>query len=180
MIPSYFKSMLIGILLMIQCLLGYRHIPPSSTLQAKFALKAYSPEREEINQKRSTLLNIKRMLAVFSFSFMTLTVDPAVTVAARQVTAPATPNKGFQTKTGLKYFDLLEGEKGMPSPRYGQLVSFHYTGYYRATPSSPLDAFDSTFSRQAKQSFLHKHGNGRVIRGIDEGLHTMKVGGKRR
>jgi FKBP-type peptidyl-prolyl cis-trans isomerase len=180
MTPSYFTTSLFGILIMIQCLLGYRHIPPPLTLQSKLALKAYSPEKEGLNQKKSTLLNIKRMLAVFSFSFMTLTVDPAISVAARQVTAPATPNKGFQTKTGLKYFDLLEGEKGMPSPRYGQLVSFHYTGYYRATPSSPLDAFDSTFSRSAKQSFLHKHGNGRVIRGIDEGLHTMKVGGKRR
>lgn len=180
MFPSYLKTSFIGILITIQCLLGYRPIPPTSTLQSTFMLKAYSPEREVANQRKSTLNNIKKMLAVFSFSFITLTVDPGVSVAARQVVAPATPNKGFQTKTGLKYFDLLVGEQGQPSPRYGQLVSFHYVGYYRATPSSPLDAFDSTFSRSEKQSFLHKHGNGRVIRGIDEGLHTMKVGGKRR
>jgi FKBP-type peptidyl-prolyl cis-trans isomerase len=31
-----------------------------------------------------------------------------------------------------------------------------------------------------KQPFLHKHGNGRILRGIDEGLHTMHVGSKRR
>ena len=28
--------------------------------------------------------------------------------------------------------------------------------------------------------FLHKHGNGRICRGIDEAIHSMKVGGKRR
>jgi hypothetical protein len=79
----------------------------------------------------------------------------------------------------LKYFDLIEGTQG-PSPRYGQLVTFHYSGYYRATPESPLDLFDSSYSNQGKVPFLQKHGNGRVIRGIDEGLHTMQVGGKRR
>ena len=50
--------------------------------------------------------------------------------------------------------------------------------YSTVTPQSKLDIFNSTFSPDSKQSFLHKHGNGRVIRGIGEGLHTMKVGGK--
>lgn len=88
------------------------------------------------------------------------------------------PARGFQTKSGLKYFDLVEGTIGK-SPRYGQLVSFYYTTYYKATPESPLDFVDSSFV-SGKRPFLHKHGNGRIVRGIDEGLHTMKVGGKRR
>jgi FKBP-type peptidyl-prolyl cis-trans isomerase len=118
-------------------------------------------------------------IAVFTAYSVMASVTQTAAIAASTVTAPPTPNKGFQTKTGLKYFDFVEGTAGK-SPKYGQLVSFHYIGYYRETPQSKLDVFDSTFSPSSKQSFLHKHGNGRVIRGIDEGLHTMKVGGKRR
>ena len=44
---------------------------------------------------------------------------------------------------------------------------------------SSLDFIDSSLV-SGKKPFLHKHGNGRIIRGIDEALHTMKVGGKRR
>ena len=101
--------------------------------------------------------------------------------AADTASVPNTPSRGFQTKSGLKYFDFNEGVIGA-TPRYGQLVSFQYTGYYRATADSPLEVFDSVFSsdRKNKQSFLHKHGNGRIVRGIDEALHSMKVGGKRR
>jgi len=89
------------------------------------------------------------------------------------------PTRGFQTKSGLKMFDLREGTIG-PSPRYGQLVTFHYTSYYKASPESPLDVIDSSYLTPGRQPFLHKHGNGRVVRGVDEALHTMKVGGKRR
>ena len=109
------------------------------------------------------------------------TAPPAVAVSSPEA-AIASPSqqlvRGFQTKSGLKYFELAEG-KGT-SPRYGQLVAFHYTGYYRATPESPLDPFDTAFSSGKGDVFLHKHGNGRLVRGLDEGLHTMKVGGKRR
>ena len=94
---------------------------------------------------------------------------------AKVVTIPA---RGFQTKSGLKFFDLVEGTVGN-TPRYGQLVSFFYTTYYKPTPESPLDFVDSSYV-SGKRPFLHKHGNGRIVRGIDEGLHTMKVGGKRR
>lgn len=101
--------------------------------------------------------------------------DPPFTQQQQQQQQPA---RGFQTKSGLKYFDLVEGTIGK-TPRYGQLVSFYYTTYYKATPESPLDFVDSSFV-SGKRPFLHKHGNGRIVRGIDEGLHTMKVGGKRR
>lgn len=59
-------------------------------------------------------------------------------------------------------------------------MSFHYTGYFRADPTSKLEIVDSSLLNYGKEPFLHKHGNGRILRGIDEGLHTMKVGGRRR
>lgn len=82
--------------------------------------------------------------------------------------------KGFQTKTGLKYFDIREGTG--KSPRYGELVTFQYILYYKAPDrDSSLELVD-----KSSEPYLQKHGNGRIVRGLDEGLHTMKEGGRRR
>lgn len=91
---------------------------------------------------------------------------------------PATPVteegvKLFTTKSGLKYIILKEGAPAAPSPRYGQLVTVSYKSYIKI-PNSDLDNYDSD------KAYLMKHGNGRTIPGLDEGLHTMKLGEKRR
>lgn len=86
------------------------------------------------------------------------------------------PAVGYKTKTGLTYFDVRPGEG--ESPKWGQVTIFHYEGYVRSSPDARLVLFDDTYSRNTP--YLHKHGNGRVIRGLDEGLHTMKLGGLRR
>jgi len=112
-------------------------------------------------------------------NFLSVIFPPSVHAVETRGRDSSLPSRGFQTKSGLKYFELKEGDIDV-SPRYGQLVSFHYSGYYRPSPDSKLDLFDSSYMSQDKTPFLHKHGNGRIIRGIDEGLHTMKVGGKRR
>ena len=70
---------------------------------------------------------------------------------------PPFPSKGFQTKSGLRFFDFQEGTVG-GTPRYGQLVSFFYTGYYRAGTTGPLQVFDSSYLNYGKEPFLHKHG----------------------
>lgn len=84
--------------------------------------------------------------------------------------------KLFTTKSGLKYIELKEGTG--PSPKYGNFVSISYKAYVKLpegkVSNSKLQEFDSD------SSYLVKHGNGRMIPGLDEGLHTMKVGGKRR
>lgn len=89
------------------------------------------------------------------------------------------PTRIYQTKSGLQYFDIKEGV-GQASPRFGQLISFHYTMYYRSSSTAPMEKIDSSYDSPGKNSFLHKHGNGRVIRGLDEAIHTMKPGGQRR
>jgi hypothetical protein len=73
--------------------------------------------------------------------------------------------------SGLKYLELKEGNG--PTPRYGQLCSIQFTGYIKLPNSPQKEKYDSNV-------FLLKHGNGRVIAGLDEGLHSMKVGGTRR
>jgi peptidylprolyl isomerase len=75
------------------------------------------------------------------------------------------------TETGLKYIDLVEGEG--PSPETGQTVTVHYTGWLRDGTK-----FDSSLDRGSPFSF--KIGTGKVIVGWDEGVATMKVGGKRK
>ncbi len=75
------------------------------------------------------------------------------------------------TATGLKYTDTLEGTGA--SPKTGQKVRVHYTGTLEDGTK-----FDS--SKDRNQPFIFTIGIGQVIKGWDEGVATMKVGGKRR
>jgi len=74
------------------------------------------------------------------------------------------------TSTGLKYVELQEGTGLIPQK--GQKVAVHYTGTLENGQK-----FDS--SRDRNQPFSFKLGVGQVIKGWDEGLSTMKVGGRR-
>jgi peptidylprolyl isomerase len=74
------------------------------------------------------------------------------------------------TASGLKYTDTVVGTG--PSPRPGQTAVVHYTGTL-----TDGTKFDSSVDRG--QPYEFPLGRGRVIRGWDEGVATMKVGGKR-
>jgi peptidylprolyl isomerase len=75
------------------------------------------------------------------------------------------------TPSGLKYIDEKVGDG--PSPQKGKRVTVHYTGTL-----SDGKKFDS--SRDRGQPFQFVIGVGQVIKGWDEGVMTMKVGGKRK
>ena len=75
------------------------------------------------------------------------------------------------TPSGLQYADLEVGD-GEPA-RVGALISVHYTGWL--TDGSK---FDSSLDRGTP--FQFPLGQGAVIKGWDEGVATMRVGGKRR
>ncbi len=74
------------------------------------------------------------------------------------------------TPSGLKYVELKEGTGA--TPQTGQTVEVHYVGTLENGTK-----FDS--SRDRGQPFSFKIGVGQVIKGWDEGLSTMKVGGRR-
>jgi peptidylprolyl isomerase len=75
------------------------------------------------------------------------------------------------TPSGLKYVELKEATGATPQP--GQTVEVHYVGTLEDGTK-----FDS--SRDRGQPFSFKIGVGQVIKGWDEGLSTMKVGGRRK
>lgn len=74
------------------------------------------------------------------------------------------------TASGLKYEDKQEGSGD--SPKKGQTVKVHYTGWL-----TNGNKFDSSHDRG--QPFEFVIGVGQVIKGWDEGVSTMKIGGKR-
>lgn len=76
------------------------------------------------------------------------------------------------TPSGLKYVDEVVGTGATPQP--GQTVSVHYTGKLESGKQ-----FDSSRA-PGRQPLEFKIGTGAVIKGWDEGLMTMKVGGKRK
>lgn len=75
------------------------------------------------------------------------------------------------TDSGLKYEDLVEGEGDMAEA--GQQVSVHYTGWL--TDGSKFDS-----SKDRNMPFDFPLGAGHVIRGWDEGVQGMKIGGTRK
>jgi peptidylprolyl isomerase len=75
------------------------------------------------------------------------------------------------TASGLKYIDVVEGTGATPGT--GQMVTVHYTGTLENGTK-----FDSSVDRG--QPYQFRIGTGAVIKGWDEGLASMKVGGKRK
>jgi FKBP-type peptidyl-prolyl cis-trans isomerase len=75
------------------------------------------------------------------------------------------------TNSGLKYEDLKEGTG--PEAKKGDTVEVHYTGWLKDGKK-----FDS--SKDRGQPFSFQLGAGRVIKGWDEGVQGMKVGGLRK
>jgi FKBP-type peptidyl-prolyl cis-trans isomerase len=75
------------------------------------------------------------------------------------------------TSSGLKYVDQVVGAGDVAVA--GKTASVHYTGWLENGKK-----FDSSVDRG--QPFSFPLGAGRVIKGWDEGVQGMKVGGKRK
>lgn len=77
---------------------------------------------------------------------------------------------GVKTESGLQYWDIVVGTGKVA--KEGDGVRVHYTGWLTSGKK-----FDS--SVDAHHPFTFVLGNGEVIKGWDEGVAGMKVGGKR-
>lgn len=90
--------------------------------------------------------------------------------SAEEATEAKPAGEWTTTDSGLKYRDVKVGDG--PSPEPGDMVVVHYTGTLKDGTK-----FDS--SRDRDEPFSFAIGRGEVIEGWDEGVITMKVGGKR-
>ena len=97
----------------------------------------------------------------------------AAAIATRA--AAQTKGKSMTTASGLQIIDSKEGTGA--SPRPGQTCVMHYTGWLYENGQKGKK-FDSSVDRN--EPFDFPIGQGRVIKGWDEGVISMKVGGKRK
>ena len=115
---------------------------------------------------------MRALLALIALLFLSAPLQGESTPAAPQGPPPLPSVVQWHTlPSGLQYADTAIG-KGA-SPADGQIVVVHFTGW--------LDdgaKFDST--RERGKPFGFPLGSGQVIRGWDEGVRGMRVGGKRR
>ncbi|MEM7113042.1 MAG: FKBP-type peptidyl-prolyl cis-trans isomerase [Chloroflexota bacterium] len=102
----------------------------------------------------------------------TLTFDVELIAATELPKAPEAPTEVADgdyesTDSGLKYFDIVEGDGDLPTA--GQTVIVHYTGWLEDGTM-----FDSSIPRNQPAEFAI--GVGQVIPGWDEGLLSMPIG----
>lgn len=75
------------------------------------------------------------------------------------------------TATGLRYTEIAIGTG--ETPKFGEKVTIHYTGYL-------MDGKKFDSSKDRYKAYTFKVGSGTTLKGWEEGVLTMKVGGKRR
>jgi peptidylprolyl isomerase len=107
----------------------------------------------------------------------TLAALAAAAIMAPNATTPAAAQTGGRPVTTASGLQIIDTQVGTgPSPRTGQTCVMHYTGWLYENGRKGRK-FDSSLDRG--QPFEFPIGTGRVIRGWDEGVASMKVGGKR-
>lgn len=112
-----------------------------------------------------------RSLAALGFAAsFPLCVAISMPAAAGDQGAPQT----MTMASGLKFVDTQPGTGAYP--KKGQVCVMHYTGWLYENGAKGKK-FDSSHDRG--EPFEFEIGVGQVIRGWDEGVATMKVGGKR-
>lgn len=120
-----------------------------------------------MNMVKPSVLATVLIFSVVSFSAIAQTPASAAKAAPAAATAPTT----------LKIIDRKIGDGALAES--GAPVNMHYSGYlWDATaPDNKGKKFDSSIERKIPFGFII--GAGRVIKGWDEGIPGMKVGGQR-
>jgi peptidylprolyl isomerase len=103
-----------------------------------------------------------------------LALAGAIMLGATPIATAQTKGKAVTTASGLQIIDTTVGTGA--TPQRGQTCVMHYTGWLYENGTKGKK-FDSSVDRG--QPFDFPIGTGRVIPGWDEGVATMKVGGKR-
>jgi len=110
------------------------------------------------------------LLLIAAVSIPACSQKEVSTVPEKTVEAQAASG-AVKTPSGLSYTDLVKGTGAAPTP--GKNVTVHYTGWLENGTK-----FDSSVDHG--QPFVFRIGAGEVIPGWDEGVMSMRVGGKRK
>jgi FKBP-type peptidyl-prolyl cis-trans isomerase FkpA len=117
------------------------------------------------------MLNSNLVVAIVALAATTAWAQGTAKKGATDTSAPTkVTGQPTTTSDGLKYWDIKVGTG--PTAEKGQTVKVHYTGWLTNGKK-----FDSSVDRNEPFSF--RLGRGDVIKGWDEGVAGMKVGGKR-
>jgi peptidylprolyl isomerase len=103
-----------------------------------------------------------------------IAITSIVSASILTMTDDASAQAPVTTASGLQMIDTQPGTGAQP--KAGQTAVVHYTGFL-FDKGAKGKKFDSSVDRG--QPFEFPIGAGRVIKGWDEGVATMKVGGKR-
>ena len=122
--------------------------------------------------------SLPRVIAVSAIALGAIATSAISDVSQSPATAQTKPvqaaGKTMTTASGLKIEDTQVGSGATPAR--GQTCVMHYTGWLYEN-GQKTKKFDSSVDRN--EPFEFPIGAGRVIKGWDEGVATMKVGGKR-
>lgn len=114
-------------------------------------------------------LSLNARALLIAAALASISLSPVGGVANAQTTG-----QKMTTASGLQITDTTVGTGA--SPQTGQICVMHYTGWLYEN-GQKTKKFDSSVDRG--QPFEFPIGTGRVIKGWDEGVASMKVGGKR-
>ena len=109
------------------------------------------------------------LLIVSAFTLIQLSSEGTVRAETKVTTSEV-----VKTESGLRYQDLAQGVDKIAEN--GMQVKVHYTGWV-SKDGAKGEQFESSYERGTPIPFVL--GTGRVIKGWDEGIKGMKVGGKR-
>jgi hypothetical protein len=137
-------------------------------LQKKFYCSLKSRFTTNLKKRRDIFLKIhlKTIFLVFIINITNLAFSEFSDIIQK---------KSSYTKNGLILITYLEG-KG-PTPKWGDFVKINYV-IYILDNNNNIQKIDSTYERNTP--FTFRHGGGQVIIGIEEAIHNMNKGAKKR
>lgn len=139
---------------------------------------SFVSRRPLYSNRLSSSDQLRRRIIWSALFFLVMSMSLATVEAASQTTTPAGESK-LDAKSGeLQKFDVKQGAGAEAAS--GKPVLVHYTGwlYDPAQPDGKGKKFDSSRDRGVPFGFFL--GAGKVIKGWDDGVVGMKVGGQRR
>ena len=93
---------------------------------------------------------------------------------ANEINFPKDFPRAFETKSGIKIVDFINGNGNFPV--WGEILKINYVTYI--TDEKIIKKIDSTIDRN--EVFTFQHGIGEINLALEEAVHSMKIGGKRR